>query len=170
MSLTHSISSALNGIRTSQRAIDVVSENVSNVNTEGYSRKVYTQKTLVLNNGLSSGAVSNTDLRQVDTKMLAQLRKETGILQEADVRVYYLDLIQAKMGQPSSEYSVANRINAIQTAFESLGIDSDKLNSQSTAVTALDTSLAQMREYFVTAGQIKRRYRAHNRRRRTIRR
>ncbi|MBR1777136.1 MAG: flagellar hook-associated protein FlgK [Alphaproteobacteria bacterium] len=146
MSLTHSISSALNGIRTSQKAIDVVSENVSNVNTEGYSRKVYSQQTLVLNNGVSSGAVSNTDLRQVDTKMLAQLRKETGILQEASVRSYYLDLIQAKMGQPSSEYSVSNRVNAIQTAFESLGVDSDKLNSQSTAVTALDTSLSQMRD------------------------
>ncbi|MBO4519913.1 MAG: hypothetical protein J5787_01770 [Alphaproteobacteria bacterium] len=146
MSLSSSISSALNGIRTSQRAMDVVSENVSNVHTEGYSRKVYTQQTLVLNNGVSSGAISNTDLRQVDTKMLAQLRKETGILQEANVRVYYLDLIQAKMGQPSSEYSVSNRVNAIQTAFESLGVDSDKLNSQSTAVTSLETSLSQMRE------------------------
>ncbi|MBR1946321.1 MAG: hypothetical protein IJ846_08550 [Alphaproteobacteria bacterium] len=146
MSLTHSISSALNGIRTSQKAIDVVSENVSNVNTEGYSRKAYSQKTLVLNNGVSSGAISNTDLRQVDMKMRAQLRKETGILQEASVRTYYLDLIQAKMGQPSSQYSISNRINAIQTAFESLGIDSDKLNAQSTAVTALDTSFSQMRE------------------------
>lgn len=146
MSLSSSISSALNGIRTSQRAMDVVSENVSNVHTEGYSRKVYTQQTLVLNNGVSSGAISNTDLRQVDEKMLAQLRKETGILQEANVRVYYLDLIQAKMGQPSSEYSVSNRVNAIQTAFESLGIDSDKLNAQSTAVTSLETSLFQMRE------------------------
>ena len=151
MSLTHSISSALNGIRTSQRAIDMVSENVSNVNTEGYSRKAYSQKTLVLNNGVASGAISNTDLRQVDIKMREQLRKETGILQEVSVRSYYLDLIQAKMGQPSSEYSVSNRINAIQTAFESLGIDSDKLNSQSTAVSALDTTFTQMREL---SGQI----------------
>ena len=151
MSLSSSISSALNGIRTSQRAMDVVSENVSNVNTEGYSRKVYTQQTLVLNNGVSSGAISNTDLRQVDTKLLAQLRKETGLLQESSVRVYYLDLIQAKMGQPSSAYSVSNRVNAIQTAFESLSVDADKLNSQSTAVTSLDVSLTQMREL---SGQI----------------
>ena len=146
MSLSASISNALNGIRTSQRAMDVVSENVSNVNTEGYSRKVYTQQTLVLNNGISSGAVSNTDLRQVDMKMRDQLRKETGVLQEAGVRVYYLDLIQETMGQPSSEYSVSNRINEIQTAFESLGVDADKLNSKSTAVTSMDNSLTQMRE------------------------
>ena len=146
MTLTHSISSALNGIRTSQKAIDVVSENVSNVNTEGYSRKEYTQKTLVLNNGSYSGAISNTDLRQVDTKMREQLRKETGILQQSSVRSYYLDLVQAKLGEPSSEHSISNRVNAIQTAFESLGVDSDKLNAQSTAVTALDTSLTQMRE------------------------
>lgn len=146
MTLTHSINSSLNGIRTSQKAMDVVSENVSNVNTEGYSRKEYTQKTLVLNNGSYSGAISNTDLRQVDMKMREQLRKETGLLQQSNVRAYYLDLVQAKLGQPSSEYSISNRINAIQTAFESLGVDSDKLNAQSTAVTALDTSLTQMRE------------------------
>lgn len=146
MALSSAISSALNGIRTSQKAIDVVSENVSNVNTEGYVRKSYSQKTLVLNNGQMSGAISNTDLRQVDTKMVAQLRKETGILQASSVRVYYLDLIQAKMGQPSSEYSVSNRVAAMQTAFESLGVDADKLNAQSTAVTSVDTALSQMQE------------------------
>lgn len=146
MSLSSSISSALNGIRTSQRAMDVVSENVSNIHTEGYSRKVYTQKTLVLNTGVSSGAVSNTDLRQVDMKMRDQLRKETGLLQESSVRSYYLDLVQAKMGQPSSEYSISNRVTEIQTAFESLGVDADKLNAQSCAVTALDTSLTQIRD------------------------
>ena len=146
MALSSAISSALNGIRTSQKAIDVVSENVSNVNTEGYVRKSYSQKTLVLNNGQMSGAISNTDLRQVDTKMVAQLRRETGILQASSVRVYYLDLIQAKMGQPSSEYSVSNRVAAMQTAFESLGVDADKLNAQSTAVTSVDTALSQMQE------------------------
>lgn len=146
MALSSAISSALNGIRTSQKALDVVSENVTNVNTEGYNRKSYSQKTLVLNNGQMSGAISNTDLRQVDTKMVAQLRKETGILQASSVRVYYLDLIQAKMGQPSSEYSIGNRVAAMQTAFESLGVDSDKLNAQSTAVTSLDTAFSQMQE------------------------
>lgn len=146
MALSSAISSALNGIRTSQKAIDVVSENVSNVNTEGYVRKSYSQKTLVLNNGQMSGAISNTDLRQVDTKMVAQLRRETGILQASSVRVYYLDLIQAKMGQPSSEYSVSNRVAAMQTAFESLGVDADKLNAQSTAVTSVDTALSQIQE------------------------
>ena len=88
MSLTHSISSSLNGIRTSQKAMDVVSDNVSNVNTEGYSRKAYNQKTLVLSNGVSSGAISNTDLRQIDIKMRDQLRKATGLLQQLNVRTY----------------------------------------------------------------------------------
>lgn len=44
MALSSAISSALNGIRTSQKAIDVVSENVSNVNTEGYVRKAIPKK------------------------------------------------------------------------------------------------------------------------------
>ena len=146
MSLSSSINSALNGIKTSQKAIDVVSSNISNVNTEGYTRKVYSQKTLVSGNGILCGAISNTDLRQVDTKMLAQLRTETGTLQKYNIRSYYLDLIQAQMGQPSSEHSIASRITAMQTAFESLGVDVDKLNAKSTAVTSMDTALTQIRD------------------------
>ena len=58
MSLSLAMNSALNGIKTSQNAIDLTSSNISNVNTEGYTRKVYKQSTLVLYDGRSSGAIS----------------------------------------------------------------------------------------------------------------
>ena len=79
-------------------------------------------------------------------KLVAHYRTETGILQQQSVRGYYLDLVQAKMGQPSSEYSVANRVAAMQTAFESLGVDADKLNAQSTAVNSVISVTSSHRE------------------------
>ena len=48
------------------------------------------------------------------------------------------------MGKPDSQTSVSNRVNAIQTANESLGVDSDKLNARSTTVSAIDTALSQI--------------------------
>lgn len=144
MSLTASLKTALSGVKASQNAMSVVSENVNNVKTEGYSRKVYSQQTLILANGQSSGVISNTNLRQVDEQLRYQYRTESGTMQSAYVRSYYLDIIQAKMGSPDSQTSVSNRVNAIQTAFESLGVDSDKLNARSTTVSAIDTALSQI--------------------------
>ncbi len=144
MSLTASLKTALSGVKASQNAMSVVSENVNNVKTEGYSRKVYSQQTLILANGQSSGVISNTNLRQVDEQLRYQYRTESGRMQSSYVRSYYLDIIQAKMGSPDSQTSVSNRVNAIQTAFESLGVDSDKLNARSTTVSAIDTALSQI--------------------------
>lgn len=39
MSLTLAIQSAVSGLQSTQRALQVTSENIANVNTEGYSRK-----------------------------------------------------------------------------------------------------------------------------------
>ncbi len=143
MSLTASIKSALSGIRTSQTALGVVSDNVNNVSTEGYSRKAYSQHTVVLADGRSTGAVSNVNFRQVDMQLRNQYRTESGIMQSSYVRSYYLSLIQNKMGTPDAEKSISNRITAMQTAFETLGVDTDKLNSKSTAVASIDVAVSQ---------------------------
>lgn len=145
MSLTASMHTALNGLQTSQKAISIISENVNNVDTEGYARKKVSQQTIILPGGYTSGAKINTNLRQVDEQLRTQYRTESGTMQAHQVRSYYLDLIQAKMGTVASESSLSNRVAALQSAFESLGVDSDKLNSQQTAVTSLDTALSQMK-------------------------
>lgn len=143
MSLTSSIKSSLSGLRTSQAALSIVSDNVNNVDTEGYSRKAYSQHTLVLVDGRSSGAVSNVNFRQVDMQLRKQYRTESGLMQASYVRSYYLSLVQNKMGTPDAERSISNRMASIQTAFETLGADADKLNSKSTAISAVDTAITQ---------------------------
>ena len=41
MSLTLALSSAISGLSTAQAGLDVISNNIANVNTEGYTRKVF---------------------------------------------------------------------------------------------------------------------------------
>ncbi|CCZ22390.1 putative uncharacterized protein [Acetobacter sp. CAG:977] len=146
MSLSLAMNSALNGIKTSQNAIDLTSSNISNVNTEGYTRKVYKQSTLVLYDGRSSGAISALSTRQIDENMLKSLRTEAGILQYSTVKSYYLGNLQDLMGSPSSSSSLSHNFSSMQTAFESLGVDTDKLNAQGSTVNSLQTALSKIQK------------------------
>ena len=48
MSLNIALFNAISGLQSSQRAIDVTAQNVANVNTVGYSRKVVHQQARTL--------------------------------------------------------------------------------------------------------------------------
>jgi flagellar hook-associated protein FlgK len=41
MSLNLALSTAISGLSTAQAGLDVISNNIANVNTEGYTRKVF---------------------------------------------------------------------------------------------------------------------------------
>ena len=48
MSLTLGLSTALSGLSASRRGVDLVSNNIANVNTPGFSRKFFNPKSRVL--------------------------------------------------------------------------------------------------------------------------
>lgn len=145
MSLSLALNTALNGLKTSQNAINVTADNIANIDTEGYSRKVYSQTSLVLQTGLTVGAKSSVNQRQVDEVLAKQLATESGKLQKLDVQNYYLQLIQAQMGSPTASTSLGHNFAGIQSALESLAIETDKINAQSSCVDALQAALAQIR-------------------------
>ena len=145
MSLSLALNTALNGLKTSQNAINVTADNIANIDTEGYSRKVYSQASLVLQTGLTVGAKSSVNQRQVDEVLAKQLATESGKLQKLDVQNYYLQLIQAQMGSPTASTSLGHNFAGIQSALESLAIETDKINAQSSCVDALQAALAQIR-------------------------
>ncbi len=146
MSLSLAMNSALNGLKTSQSAIDLTSNNISNINTEGYTRKVYRQSTLVLADGRSSGAISALSTRQIDENMLKHLRTEAGTLQYSSVKSYYLTNLQNLMGTPTASASLSHNFSKMQSAFESLGVDADKLNAQGSTVTSVQNALSKIQK------------------------
>lgn len=153
MSLSLALNTALNGLKTSQNAINVTADNIANIDTEGYSRKVYSQTSLVLQTGLTVGAKSSVNQRQVDEVLAKQLATESGKLQNLDVQNYYLQLIQAQMGTPTASTSLGHNFASIQAALESLAIETDKINAQSSCVDALQAALTQIRTLTVEIQQ-----------------
>ena len=74
MSLTLAIQSAVSGLQSTQRALQVTSENIANVNTDGYSRKdvSFSQTTLA---GVGVGVEIAAITRTVDEFLLRQIRE-----------------------------------------------------------------------------------------------
>src|SRR5438105_1003683 len=110
MSLTLALNSAITGLSTAQAGLDVISSNIANVNTEGYTRKIFDQNTLVLAGqgaGVQIGQIQNS----VDQNLLQSLRKERSDLGNYTVLDNYLSQIQDTFGSTASQSSMAAQIN-----------------------------------------------------------
>ena len=75
MSLNLVLTSAISGLSTAQAGLDVVSNNIANVNTEGYTRKVFVPESVVLS-GQGAGVRIGDIINNVDQNLLRDLRKQ----------------------------------------------------------------------------------------------
>ena len=76
MSLELTLKDALSGLQTSQAALQTISNNIANANTEGYSRKQVAPSSLVIG-GKGFGVEVGEVRRSVDEGILNLLRNET---------------------------------------------------------------------------------------------
>ncbi|MES1990673.1 MAG: flagellar hook-associated protein FlgK [Pseudomonadota bacterium] len=112
MTLYSAIGSAISGLNASQAGLDLVSRNIANAGTAGYTRK--TQQ--VSNNvagGEGIGVQTLAATRNVDTFLQAQIRTETGKSAKLDVYNAFLSRINSMFGVPDSESSVASSVTGM---------------------------------------------------------
>ena len=80
--ITNALRTAQSGLITSQQLLNTSSNNIANVNTEGYSRKVTTLKSIVTA-GVGGGVSVSMVKRNIDEGLLRNLRIENGELYRA---------------------------------------------------------------------------------------
>lgn len=110
---------ALSGLRVAQAQISVTSNNVANVSTEGYTRKVLEQYSTVIDTegtGVSFGLVQ----RRVDTILLKDYRTQTALTSGLETSANYLNQIQDFHGPPDSEQSLSAFISQLKDSFSQL--------------------------------------------------
>ena len=115
------LNNALSGLKTSQRALGVISDNIANANTEGYVRKVAEPSSIVLGNegaGVEIGRIS----RVVDEYLLRERREEVGELKAVETLEIYFNEIQDLFGQPGDNNSIAALTERLQTAFQNFEV------------------------------------------------
>ncbi|OJX79599.1 flagellar hook-associated protein FlgK [Magnetospirillum sp. 64-120] len=140
MSLTLGLNTALSGLLTSQRALDTIAQNVTNVNTPGYVRKVMNQESRVLNGngaGIQVGSIS----RMVNEGLLKDIRKQSANLGKLEVESSYYPRIDDLFGNVADNTSIAHKMNDMYEAFELLGTQVEKPSVQwSTVQTGQDVA------------------------------
>ena len=122
MSLTTILSAGLSGLQTSQTQLRVVSDNIANVNTPGYVRKIADQVSVV-SEGIGAG-VNVSRIRLSTDRFLQQASLDAASSgSRAGVQAEMYDRIQAQFGDPSAESSFFARIDALFAKFGAVAED-----------------------------------------------
>ena len=137
MSLTAALQNSLSGLRSAQAGIDVVSRNVANATTPGYTRKVSAPESRV-DAGQGTGVQRAEITRVVDERVLRDLQMERGRTAELDVLQTYLGRLDQSFGRPEDEASIASSVNRLSTALAALADMPEDTAAQRSAVTAAD--------------------------------
>ncbi|HEX4303757.1 MAG TPA: flagellar hook-associated protein FlgK [Rhizomicrobium sp.] len=115
MSLNGIASAALSALQTNSTALRVVSNNVANLNTVGYARRVVNEQTLA--NGGALGGVTISDIQRVTDQFLdaEQLSAQSGSARY-DTQATVFNQLNGILGQPGDSTSLTARLTDISTA------------------------------------------------------
>jgi flagellar hook-associated protein 1 FlgK len=113
------LDSALSGLRVAQRQLDVISGNVANVSTPGYTRKILPQQTAVID-GQTIGVRSSTIIRNVDLNLSRDLWTQVSRTNSLDVIGTTMSRIQEFHGASDKEISIASEIGRLRDTFVQL--------------------------------------------------
>lgn len=113
------LGTALSGLKAAQQAIDTVSQNVSNVSTPGYNKKIYTQSTQVVA-GQGVGVRAEGVIRQVDSVLNRNHIEQIAVTSGLDVKARFLQQIQDFHGPPDAEIAISNQISETYQSFVEL--------------------------------------------------
>ncbi len=115
----NALDAALSGLRASQQQISVISNNVSNVSTPGFTRKILPQQSQSIE-GVTVGVLTGTITRNVDMSLQRDLWTQISAVGELEVRQTYLSRIEEFHGAPDAELSVAAEMARLKDSFSAL--------------------------------------------------
>lgn len=117
MALLGSISSSLSGMKVAQAQLEIVSNNIANVDTEGYTRKTASQSALVAAGSTMGVKLGNTQ-RTVDEGLLKSFLSSNALTSSLSTQYEYMSRLDNLMGSTEAGNSVAANVSMLQSAFE----------------------------------------------------
>ncbi|MBK9586061.1 MAG: flagellar hook-associated protein FlgK [Alphaproteobacteria bacterium] len=113
------LDAALSGLKIYQKQIETISANVSNVGTEGYTRKILPQAAQSVG-GQTVGVLARTVIRNVDINLERDLWTQVSAVGFYDVQKTYLERIDQFHGEPGAGISVAAEVTKLHESFVAL--------------------------------------------------
>ncbi|MGD9650132.1 MAG: flagellar hook-associated protein FlgK, partial [Dongiaceae bacterium] len=134
MSLTAALRSSLSGLSLAQLGLSVTSNNISNVNTPGYTRKIVEQVSQA-RSGIGSGVDLGAITRRVNNSLLGEMRTQNSTSYRSQTTSEYFTRLQDLFGRPGATSSLNNQILSLANAFEALGAGPENPQNQINTVT-----------------------------------
>jgi flagellar hook-associated protein 1 FlgK len=119
--LTLALKTMQSGLAVNQVALNTVANNVANVHSEGYSRKVVQLEHRTLA-GIGAGVQIAEIGRRVDDNLMKTVRIEAATFGRIDVQQDYLARTQDLFGSPESNTSLAHTLSRFAAAVETLAV------------------------------------------------
>lgn len=149
-----SLDAALSGLRAAQRSLDLISGNIANASTEGYTRKILPQESLVVGgNGL--GVKVQAIVRNVDRALLRDVFRQLSLSEGYGVREQYLTRIQDFHGPSEAERSIAAHIGKLADAFSELSSAPDSPIALSKTLSVAEQTVTRFREFTAMITQMR---------------
>lgn len=138
MSLNGIMSDALSALRTNTTALDVVSSNISNINTPGYAQRVVNEQPLVVGGQLQG--VDIADVQRVVNQFLQQeaLYANAGSAQYT-AQTNTFSQLNGLLGQPGDDTSLTSQLDAVASALGSASLSPNSSTSQQSVVSSLQS-------------------------------
>jgi flagellar hook-associated protein 1 FlgK len=127
VSLNGVLSSGLSSILTNSAALRVTSDNIANVNTAGYVRRVVQQQTMAPG-GQLSGVELGEIQRVVNNYLDREVLDSNSSSARYDIQSTMMSQFNAALGAPGDGTSLGSRIDAIYAALGQASLDPSSLS------------------------------------------
>ena len=142
MSLNSILGSATSGLLASQTQLRVISDNIANVNTPGYVRKVVNQQSVSLS--AMGGGVSIEGITRAVNQFLDQTGYSTSAQQGAASTISgMMDRAQAMFGDPTSGTAFFNQLDQVFTDLSAAAQNPSSSVSRNQALSSISSFFSQ---------------------------
>ena len=135
MSLSVALHNAMSGLQTNQAIVQVISNNITNASTEGYTRKSADPVSVTValeGRGVEASVVS----RVVDERVLADLRRNLSALGAARTEESYHQRVLDEFGTLADNTSLGASITDLSTAFQTMATSPESATHRASVITA----------------------------------
>ena len=153
-SITQALRTAQSGLLVNQETLNVVANNIANVNTEGYSRKIVNPESQVIA-GVGAGVKISEITRRVDEGLLKSIRIELGELNALIVQDNFFARTQDLFGSPEDNTSLSHIIDEFVSSLEALTLSPDKSVQQSEVIRRAQDAVLALQDMSETIQELR---------------
>lgn len=133
MSLSLALNNALTGLKASQQSLAVLSHNVANANTPGYSRQIVQQSQQIAGTQ-AAGTRIDQIVRKIDLYLNRAVQQQTSAVSAAETMSDYMSRIQILMGEPGGTNSLDEQMENFFNMLQTLATSPEQASSTYQAV------------------------------------